>query len=169
MAYCTVDDVCASFPRFVRQQAGSISDASIQAWLEDGSSTVHAGFFSLGLDVSNLSHPKVSNPNEATPVTDQANILREIVRNYGIWRLASAIWATLSTTEQAMARGAYNRWSTDLKAITAGDYDSLFWKGSRTTAIEPGFDGVAGAETECGPHTSPPDGGNWPFFSGQVF
>ena len=35
MGYCTVDDVCSAFPRFVRNAAGSIQDSQIQGWIDD--------------------------------------------------------------------------------------------------------------------------------------
>jgi len=157
------------FPRFMRNQPGSITDASIQGWLNDASGTVHAAFYNRGLNTDNLSHPKVSDPTQATPVTNQADILREFVRNYGIWRLASAIWATLSVTEQSMARGAYQRWETNLKGISAGLYDSLFWLYSRTTDIEPAFSGIAGGETDSTPTVDEPNSDNKPFWLTQVF
>lgn len=170
MGYCIVDDVTKSFPRFVRDQAGSIADADIQGWLDDASGTVHAAFYNRGLDVNNLPHPRVSDPTATTPVMDQPNILRDMVRNYGIWRLASAIWATLSTTEQAMARGAYNRWETTLKGISNGLYDSIFWLRSRTTDVEPAFSGSGGADLPGGDLNSPIDQStSRSFWKGQNF
>ena len=169
MGYCTVDDVCKFFSRFTRNQPGSVQDADIAGWIDDASSTVHSALYQRGLDCNNLSNPLISDPTQSTPVMDQPNVLRELARNYGIWRLASSIWTTLSPTEQSSARSSFNRWTTSLKDISAGLYDKLFWYGARTVDITPAFGGIPGADQPAGPHVSPPEGGSYPFWSGQVF
>jgi hypothetical protein len=157
MSYCTVGDVCSAFPRFVRGQSGSISDSQIESWCEDASTLIHAGFYQRGLDTDSLSHPLVSNPSQATPVTDQPQVLRELSVPYPIWKLGSAIWATLTPTEQALARSNYDLWAKTLKKIGDGVYDKLFYLYARTVDIQPAFAGVGGAETDRSPQVVPPD------------
>ena len=169
MAYATPADVEAMFPRFVPNSPGGVQDSQIMSWLEDASGQVHAIFYSRGIDCNSLSNPIVGQPTLTTPVYDQAAILRDMVRAYGSWKLGQAIWNTLSPAEQALARGQYDRWNTQLKSIQAGIYDKLFFIGAATIDIFPQFEGVGGAEVPYTSPYTPPNGSNRYFWKDQRY
>ena len=169
MAYCTVDDVCSFFPRFIRGQAGSVSDPQIDSWCADGSTLVHAGFYQRGLDTDQLATPLVSDPAQTTPVTDQPQVLRELTVTYPTFKLGSAIWATLTAAEQQGVRRQYDLWRNTLERIREGSYDKLFFAGARTVDIQAAFTGVAGAETEPTPTVAPPYGSNRQFWKNIIW
>lgn len=148
MSYATPADVETLYPSFVPDQSGSVSDSDIQGWLDDGTAQVHAAFYMRGLDTDSLATPVVGNPSVIVPIGDQPDVLRDMVRTYGVYKLGLAIFAALSPVEQTIARSHYNLWVSLLKGIAGGTYDLLFAPGyARTIDISPGFVGTAGAET----------------------
>lgn len=170
MAYATVEDIAAMFPRMVRNQDGSVQDSTISLWLDDAAGVIHSAFYSRGLEINNLSHPLISDPTATTPILDQPKILRGINIAYATWKTAEVIWNAITPAEQAMARGQYNFWQTSLKNISSGSFDKLFYIGARTVDIFPAFGGVGGAEIDGTPSTAPIDDSTTrAFFKNQIF
>lgn len=174
MSYCTVQDVESLFPRFVPNQAGSIQDNQIQSWLNDASGQLHAAFMQRGMDIDQLGTILAPLGNLTFVVLDtqdQSAVLKDLCRSYGVYKLGMAIFATLGPAEQAITRGSYNLWTASFKLISQGFYDMQFAPGyARTVDISPGFQGVAGAETENCPNPwQSPDGGNRSFWKNIVF
>ena len=54
MSYCTVDDVCTAFPRFVRNAANSIQDTQIQDWIDDRKARIRGAFLARLIDPDTL-------------------------------------------------------------------------------------------------------------------
>lgn len=174
MSYATVEDVESLFPRFVPNQVGSISDAQIQGWLDDGTSLVHSAFAVRGIDTDNLATPLATylgNTTFTVAVGDQPEVLRDMVRNYGVYKLGMAIFATLNAAEQSITRGAYNAWQYTMKLIAQGGFDVQFAPlYARVVDISPGFVGVAGAEVDNRPSAYlPPDGLPRYYWMSQIF
>ena len=69
MGYCTVDDVCSAFPRFVRNAAGSISDAQIQGWIDDRKARIRSVCMQRNFD-----------PDAQANSDDITNVLRSLNR-----------------------------------------------------------------------------------------
>lgn len=170
MAYCTVSDVCSLFPHFVRQQAGSISDAQIQGWIDDASSRIHASFMQRGLDVDSLAHPLLSDATAAAPIHNQTNLLRDWCRAYGVWKLGESLQGSLSKNDLALCDTSRQWFLLSYTTIGKGGFDKEFFPSARTVDIFPGFVGTAGADTDTAEVSDPHwDGQNYAFRKNMLF
>jgi len=132
MSYCTVDDVAASFPRFVRNAVGSISDAQIQGWIDDHAARIRSTLMMRGVD-----------PAAMTLTTDQSNFLRSLNRDAGIAELGSALEGnlTLQPGEYSLAAARRRSYEQTLADIKRAAYDQFFAQTSRLV-------GTAGANMD---------------------
>ena len=85
MSYCTVDDVCTAFPRFVRNAANSIQDTQIQDWIDDRKARIRSALYARAID-----------PDAMALTPDQANFLRALNRDGAIADLADALQGNVS-------------------------------------------------------------------------
>lgn len=131
MGYCTVDDVCSAFPRFVRNAAGSIQDSQIQGWIDDRKARIRSVAMMRNFDT-----------DAQVNSTDIANFLRSLNREGAIADLADALEATISTASGSVALSERHRasYEAELAEIKAGLHDFLFGLVSRVA-------GTAGADT----------------------
>jgi hypothetical protein len=134
MGYCTVDDVCSAFPRFVRNAAGSIQDAQIQGWIDDRKARIRSVAMMRNFD-----------PDAQVNSTDITNFLRSLNREGAIADLADALEATITTASGPVALSERHRasYEAQLAEIKAGVHDTLFGLVSRVA-------GTAGADTPVG-------------------
>ena len=139
MSYCTVDDVCTAFPRFVRNAPNSIQDPQIQDWIDDRKARVRTAFFARNID-----------PDAMTLTTDQANFLRALNRDGAIADLGDALQGNIALQpgEYSLAGARRKSFELQIKEIKEGLYDKLFSAIARTVEIEPTLGGIAGGETD---------------------
>jgi len=150
MSYCTVDDVCTAFPRFVRNAANSIQDTQIQGWIDDRKARIRSALYAMAL------------------TTDQANFLRALNRDGAIADLADALQGNVSLEAGEESEAVQRRKSFELQIaeIKQGLYDKFFSQLARTVEIEPTLGGTAGGETDRS--TAPERGENKSFSKDQV-
>ena len=100
MSYCTVDDVCTAFPRFVRNAAGSISDTQIQDWIDDRKARIRGAFLARLID-----------PDTLALTVDAGNFLRALNRDGAIADLGDALQGdvTLQPGEYSLAGSQIGR------------------------------------------------------------
>jgi hypothetical protein len=159
MSYCTVDDVCTAFPRFVRNVAGSIQDTQIQGWIDDRKARIRGAFLERLLD-----------PDAMTLTPDQANILRALNRDGAIADLGDALQGNVSLQpgEYSLAGEHRKTFEKQIDEINKGLYDALFANTiARHVEIEPLLGGVAGGETDRS--TAFDRGENKAFSKNEVF
>ncbi|PYV31447.1 MAG: hypothetical protein DMG22_16930 [Acidobacteria bacterium] len=134
MGYSTVDDVCSAFPRFVRNSAGSISDAQIQGWIDDRKARIRSVCMMRNFD------PDA--PPGGVNSVDVTNFLRSLNREGAIADLADALEANITTAAGPVALSERHRQSfeSQIAEIKSGVHDYLFGQASRVT-------GTAGADT----------------------
>jgi hypothetical protein len=139
MSYCTVDDVCTAFPRFVRNAANSIQDSQIQGWLDDRKARIRSALYARGID-----------PDAMTLTTDQANFLRALNRDGGVADLVDALQGNVSLEagEESEATARRKSFELQIAEIKQGLYDKFFSQLARTVEIEPTLGGTAGGETD---------------------
>jgi hypothetical protein len=139
MSYCTVDDVCTAFPRFVRNAPNSIQDPQIQDWIDDRKARVRTAFFARNID-----------PDAMTLTTDQANFLRALNRDGAIADLGDALQGNIALQpgEYSLAGARRKSFELQIKEIKEGLYDKIFSAIARTVEIEPLLGGIAGGETD---------------------
>jgi hypothetical protein len=140
MGYCTVDDVCTAFPRFVRNAANSIQDTQIQDWIDDRKARIRAAFITRQID-----------PDSITLTPDQAGFLRALNRDGAIADLGDALQGNISLQpgEYSLAGARRASFERQIKEIKEGLYDKIFAPVvARTVAIEPLLGGTAGGETD---------------------
>ena len=139
MSYCTVDDVCPVFPRFVRNAANSIQDAQIQGWIDDRKARIRAALYARGID-----------PDAMTLTTDQANFLRALNRDGAVADLADALEGNVSLEagEESEASARRKSFELQIAEIKQGLYDKFFSQLARTVEIQPTLGGTAGGETD---------------------
>lgn len=139
MSYCTVDDVCTAFPRFVRNAPNSIQDTQIQDWIDDRKARIRSALYARGIDPDAM---------ELTP--DQANFLRALNRDGAMADLGDALQGNVSLQAGEDANAAERRKSFERQVaeIKQGLYDKFFSLIARTVEIEPTLGGVAGGETD---------------------
>ena len=116
MSYCTVDDVCTAFPRFVRNAAGSIQDTQIQGWIDDRKARIRSALSARG--------PSIPTPWSLTP--DQANFLRALNRDGAIADLGDALQGNVSLQPGEYSHAGERRKSFErqIDEIKQGLYDS---------------------------------------------
>ncbi len=133
MGYCTVDDVMAAFPRFVRNAPGSITDAQVQAWIEQRAARIRSVLLMRNID-----------PDAMTLSASQANLLKALNVDGTLADLAGALQATITTQtgELSLAEAHRTTYERVLGEIKRGVYDILFGTVSRVA-------GTAGAETDA--------------------
>jgi hypothetical protein len=153
MAYCTVDDVCTAFPRFVRNAPNSIQDTQIQDWIDDRKSRIRSAFYARNID-----------PDAMTLTTDQASFLRALNRDGAIADLGDALQGNISLQpgEYSLASARRKSFELQIKEIKEGLYDKIFSAIARTVEIEPLLGGIAGGETD---HSTAQDRGEDKAFS----
>ena len=158
MSYCTVDDVCTAFPRFVRNAANSIQDTQIQDWLDDRKARIRSALYARGID-----------PDAMTLTTDQANFLRALNRDGGVADLADALQGNVSLQagEESEATARRKSFELQIAEIKQGLYDKFSSQLARTVEIEPTLGGTAGGETDRS--TAHERGENKSFSKDQVF
>jgi hypothetical protein len=158
MAYCTVDDVCAAFPRFVRNAANSIQDTQIQDWIDDRKSRIRAAFFARKID-----------PDAMTLTSDQANFLRALNRDGAIADLGNALQGNIALQpgEYSLAGARRKSFELQIQEIKEGLYDKLFSAIARSVEIAPLLGGIAGGETDRS--TAVDRGENKVFSKDEVF
>ena len=158
MSYCTVDDVCSAFPRFVRNAPNSIQDAQIQDWIDDRKARIRSALYARGID-----------PDAMALTTDQANFLRALNRDGAIADVADALQGNVSLQAGEESEATQRRKSYELQIaeIKQGLYDKFFSQLARTVEIEPTLGGTAGGETDRS--TAPERGENKSFSKDQVF
>jgi hypothetical protein len=139
MSYCTVDDVCTAFPRFVRNAPNSVQDAQIQDWIDDRKARVRSALCARAIDPDAM---------ELTP--DQANFLRALNRDGAIADLGDALQGNvlLQPGESSQADQRRKSFERQIAEIKQGLYDKFFSQLARTVEIEPTLGGVAGGETD---------------------
>jgi hypothetical protein len=139
MSYCSVDDVCSAFPRFVRNVAGSIQDAQIQDWIDDRKARVRQALLARLID-----------PDVMALTTDQANYLRALNRDGAIADLGDALQGNLilQPGEYSLAGEHRKSFERQVAEIKQGLADALFSGLARHVEIEPLLGGVAGGETD---------------------
>jgi len=139
MSYCTVDDVCSAFPRFVRNAPNSIQDTQIQGWVDDRKARIRSVLYARGID-----------PDALELTTDQANFLRALNRDGAIGDLADALEGNVSLQPGEYSQAAARRKSFELQIleIKQGLYDKFFSVLAKTVEIEPTLGGTAGGETD---------------------
>jgi hypothetical protein len=139
LGYCTVDDVCTAFPRFVRNVANSIQDSQIQDWIDDRKARIRSSLYARGID-----------PDALTLTPDQANFLRALNRDGATADLGDALQGnvTLQPGEYSLAGERRKSFELQIKEIKQGLYDKFFSAIARTVEIEPTFGGTAGGETD---------------------
>jgi hypothetical protein len=139
MSYCTVDDVCTAFPRFVRNAPNSIQDTQIQDWIDDRKSRIRSAFFARNID-----------PDAMTLTTDQANFLRALNRDGAMADLGDALQGNIALQpgEYSLAGARRKSFELQIKEIKEGLYDKIFSALARTVEIEPLLGGIAGGETD---------------------
>jgi hypothetical protein len=158
MSYCTVDDVCTAFPRFVRNATGSIQDTDIQGWIDDRKARIRGAFLARTID-----------PDALTLTTDQTNFLRALNRDGAIADLGDALQGnvTLQPGEYSLAQEHRAGFEREIKEIKEGLYDVLFSVIARHIEIEPLLGGIAGGETDYS--TASDRGENKMFSKNQTF
>jgi hypothetical protein len=139
MAYCTVDDVCTAFPRFVRNATGSVQDTQIQGWIDDRKARIRAALVARNID-----------PDAETPTSDQAAFLRALNRDGAIADLGDALQGglALQPSEYSLAGSRRQSFERQIKEIKEGLYDALFSTLARHVEIEPLLGGIGGGETD---------------------
>jgi hypothetical protein len=139
MSYCTVDDVCTAFPRFVRDVAGSIQDSDIQGWIDDRKARIRSALYARAIDPDAM---------ELTP--DQANFLRALNRDGAVADLGDALQGNVSLQagEYSQATERRKSFERQIAEIKQGLYDKFFSQLARTVEIEPTLGGTAGGETD---------------------
>jgi hypothetical protein len=140
MSYCTVDDVCTAFPRFVRNAANSIQDTQIQDWIDDRKARLRAALYARAID-----------PDAMILTTDQAAFLRALNRDGAIADLADALQGNVSLQpgEYSLAGQHRATFERQIKEIKDGLYDKFFAPAiAKTVEIEPALGGIAGGETD---------------------
>jgi hypothetical protein len=139
MSYCTVDDVCSAFPRFVRNALNSIQDAQIQDWIDDRKARIRSALYARAIDPDAM---------ELTP--DQANFLRALNRDGAIADLGDALQGNVSLQpgESSQADQRRQSFERQIAEIKQGLYDKLFSLLAKTVEIEPTLGGTAGGETD---------------------
>jgi hypothetical protein len=159
MAYCTVDDVCTAFPRFVRNAAGSIQDTQIQDWIDDRKARIRSALYARAID-----------PDAMQLTPDQANFLRALNRDGAIADLGDALQGTVSLQpgEYSLASERRKSFERQIAEIKQGLYDKFFAPIiAKTVEIEPTFGGIGGGETD---HSTAFDRGeNKAFSKNQTF
>jgi hypothetical protein len=105
MSYCTVDDVCTVFPRFVRNAANSIQDTQIRDWIDDRKARIRSALYARGID-----------PDVMALTPDQANFLRALNRDGAIADLADALQGNVSLQAGEDAHAAQRRQSFEGKS-----------------------------------------------------
>jgi hypothetical protein len=158
MSYCTVDDVCTAFPRFVRNAAGSVQDTQIQGWIDDRKARIRGAFLARLID-----------PDAVTLTADQANFLRALNRDGAIADLGDALQSelTLQPSEYSLAGSHRQGFERQIKEIKEGLYDALFSTLARHVEIEPLLGGIGGGETDRS--TALDRGENKAFSKNQTF
>jgi|SRR5208337_1611514 len=158
MSYCTVDDVCTAFPRFVRNSAGSIQDTQIQDWIDDRKARVRSALYARAID-----------PDEMELTPDQANFLRALNRDGAVADLGDALQGNVALQPGEYSQGAERRKSFErqIAEIKQGLYDKFFSQLARTVEIEPTLGGTAGGETDRS--TASDRGEDKAFSKNQVF
>ena len=139
MSYCTVDDVCTAFPRFVRNVANSVQDAQIQDWIDDRKARIRSALYARAIDPDAM---------ELTP--DQANFLRALNRDGAIADLGDALQGNVSLQpgESSQADQRRKSFERQIAEIKQGLYDKFFSQLARTVEIEPTLGGIAGGEID---------------------
>lgn len=176
ISYCTVDDVCSQFPRFVRAQPNSPSDAAIQTWLDDAAAYIYAQFISRKIDLAALP--------PATPAQQQIQtyILRSLNRESGTRDLAAVLrYSTAAADVSEYSAAQEQAPKTPLTAsrfrdgrfseIMRGSYDQIFMPGiARTVSVTPTIQGsIAGGDTDPSLTTPEAEGLNALFSLRQEF
>jgi len=158
MGYCTVNDVGSVLPAMLRNAAGSVSDAQIQAWVDDGKARIRATLMQRGIDPD-----AATLPNGLPLSTDQSNWLRALNADYAASKLAAVLETvnTLQPGEVSVAGQIRKAYEAILADIRLGRYDAYFGQVSRLRSS------VGGAETD----SSTPDdrGENRSFGKKQVY
>lgn len=150
-------------------QAGSIQDSTIQAWLDDAKAEIRARFLRRGIDPD----------TGLTAGTDQANILRKLNLESGIRDLAHVLeysWAKSNLDDFGNGirspLGAKRFSDGRFDSITKGEYDVLFVGPTggpvKHLDIEPELQGViAGGDQD--PNMTAQNSGYDIFFSKGMF
>jgi len=136
MGYCTPDDVCAAFPGFVRNAAGSIQDTQIQDWIDQHAARVDAALLQRGFDPQK--------PPSSGLVARQLNWLTALNADAAIGELGRALEGniTLQPGEVSLVSGRRKNYETVLEDIRKGRYDAFFGLQSRL------WGSTGGAETD---------------------
>src|SRR3954469_352086 len=138
--YCTIADVCSSFPQFVRQQTGSISDSQIQDWIDDRKVRIRSVLLTRGFD-----------PDTPAVTGDAARFLLSLNKDGAIADLGDALQGTMTLQPGEYSLPAERRKSYErvMKELVAGAHDQLFQPTtSRTADVTPLMRAVGGAETD---------------------
>ncbi len=170
MSYCTPADVRGVFPSFQANQSGSVSDTTLQTWLDDAKAEIRARFLRRNID-----------PDATATDPDQTNILRKLNLESGVRDLAHVLEYSWSkgnmegfgdgTIRSPLGAKRFSDGRFD--AITKGEYDALFLNNSTTTAVrhidvEPQMqDIVAGGDQD--PNSGPLTTGQDIYFSKHMW
>jgi len=132
MSYSTVDEVCSEFPRFQRNQAGSVSDAQIAGWLAGFAARIDSALAERGIVVADL-----------TLTAAQAAWLAALNQDAGVGKLGVVLQGnvTMQPGEYSLAAARGRQYEKVLAGVHDGVYDK-FW-GIQTKSK---FGGVGGAE-----------------------
>ena len=176
ISFCTVDDVCGQFPRFARNQDGSVSDVTIQTWLDDAAAFIYAQFFTRKINLVALS------PTTPAITQMQQYILRSLNRDSGTKDLAAVLrYSTAASDVSELTTAQEQAPKSPLTAsrfrdgrfseIMRGTFDQLFAPGvARTISITPTIQGsIAGGDTDPSLTTPQSEGLNAKFSKGMPF
>ncbi len=136
MGYCTVAQVVSSFPQFQQGAAGSITNASIQTWIDQRAARVRSAFVARGWD-----------PDAQALTTSQSDFLAGINADGAIADVGDALQGTvnLQPGEYSVAAAHRKSYETVLKEIGEGLHDVLAQPDLASTVyVGPLFDGISG-------------------------
>jgi hypothetical protein len=135
----------ASYPTVNRNQQGSITDAQIQGFIQDGAAFIRALFYGRGLDVANLGTPYLPSPTTTQVVLPESGqFLLQMNRAYATWKVGEILHGVLSDTEYALAKVNEQTWNDMIASSIAGLFDKIIWNMARTEDIGPGLVGSPG-------------------------
>lgn len=135
MSYCQISDVCADFPRFVRDSPGSVQDSAIQSWIDNAAARIDAALINRGIA-----------PAATTLTADQQNWLRSLNLDAAVGRMGLVLEAqvTLQPGEVSLAGQRLKQFETTLNEVRNGRYDWFF--GLQSRLRDP--NAFAGADTD---------------------
>jgi hypothetical protein len=124
MSYCTVDDVCSEFPRFVRNAPGGVQDTQIQRWLDMAQTRIDGALAQRGIGqfTGGVFTPAIAFTPEQLSWLANANL------DAGVGRLGTVLQAqiTLQPGEVSIAGQRLKQFEATIQAIRDKKWDAFF-------------------------------------------